>query len=70
MSDKNKFIISWLLIIIIILSWFYWKEFRPANIRKHCMSSVYKGDYKVDGGGIEGVNFLLKTCLLENGINE
>jgi preprotein translocase subunit YajC len=68
--NGKKFLISWLLIIIILLFGFYWGELRPTDIRKKCMNSVYKGDYKIDGGGIEGMNFLLKTCFLENGINE
>jgi hypothetical protein len=38
---KNKFLLGVLLILFLLGGLFYWKQIRPANIRKKCYLDVY-----------------------------
>ena len=70
---SGKFIVL-LMIVILISLWFYWFQWRPAEIRKNCSNLDLKEIEKVLGGkldvrsGIPNFNKLYRICLAMNGL--
>lgn len=59
-------------IILLFLGWFYWFQWRPAQIRQECIQKTYeeRGKRKAEGSTLtlfEGNN-LYRKCLVEHGL--
>lgn len=59
--------------VLIIISWFYWFEWRPAEIRKFCYQEVKKEAKEAEKREEEGfwiisANKYYQTCLINYGL--
>lgn len=62
---EYKYVI--LIAIVILVGAFYWYEWRPSSIRKHCSRSVYEA-IRETGADSSGYEKVYKICLSKYGI--
>ena len=71
--NHYKFIVSWLLIILILGSSFYWYEWRTMKARISCLNEMGEGKIKITDEDINIVDkfaAMKNICLFGKGIKE
>jgi len=73
MKPENlKYIV--LIVLLVVGGLFYWFQYRPSEIRKHCVRLVqeFEGEYYVKHGVFpsnEGSNDIYRQCLVGKGMS-